>query len=408
MGYEYDLLQRFANAHDLDLEVRIMYSLDEFTKQLYRGEGDVIAANLTVTKDRTKRVNFSDPLLQTRQVLVQHRQSPNKVMEVHELIGREVHVPLESSFYHRLMNIEDELGAEINIVALADSGEFRVPNKTLQLIDRVANQKIEITVADENIAKVEKKMKPQLHISTAISFPQNIGWALRKNDTVLLSAINEWLAYEKKRNDYYTIYTKYFRARTKLKQKIISDYSSQSGGISPYDDVIKKYSSNLNWDWRLLSAQVYQESKFDPNAVAWTGATGLMQLLPTTAQAYDVDSSLIKDPESNIKAGVSYLKWLDKCWSHTVTDSLERIKFVLASFNVGLGHIIDARNLASKYGDQPDLWDDHVAKYILLKSEPKYYRDEVCKHGYCRGSEPFNYVNSVMNRYGHYLNLIPE
>ena len=131
-----------------------------------------------------------------------------------------------------------------------------------------------------------------------------------------------------------------------------------------------------------------------------------MQLLPQTAQAYKVDSNSLNDPESNIKAGTNYLKWLDGVWDHTIVDSSERKKFVLASFNVGLGHIIDARNLATKYGKDPTIWDDNVAFYILKKSEKEFYRDEVCKHGYCRGSEPFAYVQEIMERYGHYVNLI--
>jgi len=251
-------------------------------------------------------------------------------------------------------------------------------------------------------------MYPNIDISVAISFPQSIAWAMRKPDTLLLNAVNEWLGNEKKKNDYYTIYTKYFKARTVLKKKLNSEYSSLSGGISPYDDLIKKYADTLGWDWRLLASQIYQESKFDPEAESWTGASGLMQLLPQTALAYQVDSSQIKLPEPNLRAGAGYLKWLDGVWENTITDSLERTKFILASFNVGLGHIIDARNLAQKYGKDPTLWDNNVAEFILKKSKKKYYRDEVCKHGYCRGSEPFAYVQEVMERYGHYVNLIPE
>ena len=229
---------------------------------------------------------------------------------------------------------------------------------------------------------------------------------MRQGDTNLQIAVNNWLRKEKKGNDYYTIYTKYFRARTVLKKKLKSEYSSLIGGISPYDDLIKKYAKTINLDWRLLASQIYQESKFNPNAKSWTGASGLLQLLPQTAMAYNVDSTMLNNPEANLMAGTSYLKWLDGVWTQSITDSLERHKFVLASFNVGLGHVIDARNLTDKYGKDPTLWTGNVAEFIQKKSEKKFYSDEVCKHGYCRGSEPYAYVQEVMERYTHYVNLI--
>ncbi|MGB0402699.1 MAG: transporter substrate-binding domain-containing protein [Salibacteraceae bacterium] len=408
MGFEYELLKRFCESQNIQLDVRVVYSLDEVLELLKAGKGDIVAANITVTKERAKQVAFSDPILKTKQVLVQLKNRKEKIENASELGGKTVHVRKETSFYQRLKNLEEEIGDSINIVAVSDTGENQTVNKTLQFIRQVSEGEIDFTVADENIAKVEKKMYPNIDIKTPISFPQNIAWACRKSDTSLVSAINKWLSHEKKRNDFYTIYTKYFRARTKLKKKVNSEYSSMSGGISPFDPIIKELSKDIEWDWRLLASQIYQESKFDPNAESWTGASGLMQLLPKTAQAYDVDSTLIFDPKENITAGVNYLKWLDQCWQLTVKDTIERTKFVLASFNVGLGHIIDARNLASKYGKSPQLWDDNVAEFVLLKSEKKYYQDEVCKHGYCRGREPYNYVLEVMNRYDHYTNLLPE
>ena len=408
MGFEYELLKRFTETQNLELEVKVIYSMDEIIGLLNAGKGDIVAANITVTKDRANLVAFSEPILKTRQVLIQNRNNKNKIKDPSELGGRTVHVRGGSSFYERLKNLEEEIGQNIDIVILSDSNDHDVLNKTIQLINQVASNEIEFTVADENIAKVQKKLHPNIDISVAISFPQNIAWAMRKRDTMLQNAVKDWLRKEKKRNDYYTIYTKYFRARTVLKKKLKSEYSSLSGGISPYDDLIKKYAKTINWDWRLLASQVYQESKFDPNAEAWTGASGLLQLLPQTAQSYKVDSTLLKNPDANLMAGTSYLNWLNEVWSHTITDSLERQKFVLASFNVGLGHVIDARNLAQKYGNDPTLWTGHVAEYILKKSEKEFYSDEVCKHGYCRGSEPYAYVQEIMERYSHYMNLFKD
>ena len=406
MGFEYELLKRFTETQNIDLEVKVVYSMDEIINMLNEGQGDIVAANITITKDRANLVTFSEPILKTRQVLIQNRNNKNKIKNASELGGRKVHVRRGSSFYDRLKNLEEEIGQDIDIVLLSDSNDHDVLNKTIQLIDQVSKGNIEFTIADENIAKVQKKLHPNIDIHVAISFPQNIAWAMRQGDTNLKIAVNNWLRKEKKRNDYYTIYTKYFRARTVLKKKLKSEYSSLSGGISPYDDLIKKYAKTINLDWRLLASQIYQESKFNPNAKSWTGASGLLQLLPQTAMAYNVDSTMLNNPEANLMAGTSYLKWLDGVWTQSITDSLERHKFVLASFNVGLGHVIDARNLTDKYGKDPTLWTGNVAEFIQKKSEKKFYSDEVCKHGYCRGSEPYAYVQEVMERYTHYVNLI--
>ena len=279
---------------------------------------------------------------------------------------------------------------------------------TLQLIEAVSEGKIKYTVADENVAKVQKKMHGNLNIDLDISLKQNIAWAFRKSDTALLLAANKWLKVEKEETDFYTIYAKYFRARTNLKQKLQSDYSSVSGGqISPYDGILKEEASVINWDWRLLAAQVYQESKFNPKAESWLGAYGLMQLVPQTAAAYGLDSSNIESPQANIKAGVQYLKWINEFWERSIDNKVERQKFVLASYNVGLVHIIDAKNLADKYGADPTIWDENVENYVLKKSEAEFYTDKVCKHGYCRGKEPYNYVKNIMEGFEHYKNLIP-
>ena len=126
--------------------------------------------------------------------------------------------------------------------------------------------------------------------------------------------------------------------------------------------------------------------------------------MPSTATRYRVNHN--SPPEKNIEAGTKFLQWLDNVFLDKVSDDRERIKFVLASYNVGLGHILDARSLARKNGKDPEIWDDNVAFYLLNKSNPEYYHDPVVKYGYCRGEEPFNYVTEILERYDHYRNII--
>jgi membrane-bound lytic murein transglycosylase F len=408
MGFEYELLERFTKHIGVELEVKVVYNLDSMMHYLNQGIGDVLAANITSTANRKKRVAFTNSIHKTHQVLVQRNIRDSLLTELEQLSNNTVHVWSESSFLERLQNISGELDEAINIVAVHNNDTSVAMNMTLQLIEAVSKGEIDYTVADENVAKVQKKMHGNLNIDLDISLEQNIAWAFRHSDTALLSAANEWLEKEKNHTDFYTIYTKYFKARTNLKRKLQSDYSSVSGGqISPYDEIIKQEALEINWDWRLLTAQIFQESKFDPAAESWAGAYGLMQLVPHTAAAYGLDSSNIEIPHANIRAGVKYLIWINEFWAKSIDNETERQKFVLASYNVGLGHIIDAKNLADKFGADPTIWDDNVEDYILKKSESKFYTDDVCKHGYCRGKEPYNYVKNIMAGYEHYKNLIP-
>jgi len=217
--------------------------------------------------------------------------------------------------------------------------------------------------------------------------------------------INHWLDSLKKTTDFAVIYNKYFKDRYAYKRRVKSEYFSNTGGkISKYDDLIKKYSKNLGWDWRLSASLIYQESQFDPNAKSWAGAKGLMQLLPGTGKQYGAKNLL--NPQENLKSGFKYLNYLDDYWKEFISDSTERIKFVLASYNIGLGHIIDARNLAEKYGADPDVWYDNVEYYLKMKSNPKYYNDIDVQYGYARGKETIKYVKEILERYNHYKQLI--
>lgn len=172
---------------------------------------------------------------------------------------------------------------------------------------------------------------------------------------------------------------------------------AHGGVVSLYDELVKKEALHAGWDWRLISAVMYRESGFDPLAISFSGASGLMQLMPETAESFGVDD--IFDPEQNIRAGIALLSWLNDQFRPGITNDRERLKFVLASYNVGLGHVRDAQRLAEKFGKDPLKWDDHVEFFLLNKSESKYYSDEVVRWGFCQGSEPCYFVKSVLVNY---------
>ena len=165
---------------------------------------------------------------------------------------------------------------------------------------------------------------------------------------------------------------------------------------------MKKYAKDLGWDWILVKSLIYQESQFRNIKNDWSGAQGLMQLMPATAAELGVED--LNDPEQNIRAGSLYLKRMYEQWE-SIPDSVQRIKFAMASYNCGYGHIRDAQRLTQKQGRDSLRWDSGVDFYVRKLSDPKYYNDPVVEHGYARGSEPYQYVRDIFERYGHYKTI---
>lgn len=410
IGFQYDLLKELEKHLGVKLTIIVNNDIGSNFRCLNDGSCDLIALNLTITKERKQFVDFTKPHSQTRQVLVQR-----KPENWYKLTKRErdlsvirnqlrlaekdiiIYVQKKSSYVARLKNLSDEIGDTIRMI--------EVDEETEQLIAKVASGKIEYTVCDENVARVNQTYYPNIDIQTSISFPQYLAWAVRKGSAELLYEINNWLTEFKKTKKYRILYNKYFK-NPKSASIVQSDYYAlNSGKISMYDEAIKKYAAEIGWDWRLVASIIYQESRFKPTARSWAGAYGLMQIMPSTAKRFGISES--SPPEMNIKAGTQFIQWLDRRLEKEVRDDEERIKFVLASYNIGLGHILDAMALAKKYGRNPRKWEDNVEYYLEKKSERKFFTDPVVKYGYCRGSMPVLYTKEILERYDHYKNIIP-
>lgn len=410
MGYEYELLNAFAKELGVKLELVIAKDMNAIFRHLNNFEVDIIAANLTVTKDRLNLVDFSDPLMFIPQVLVQRKPEgwanmtaseldQKLIRSTVELNKKNIHVRKGSSFYSRLLSLSEEIGERINIVEVP--GEY----DTEQLIGKVANAEIEYTIADQNVALSNQTYYSNIDVQMPISFPQKIAWAIRKQSPELKKALNEWIEKRKESKSDLAVYNKYFKALKKNAGKSGIRYASYSEGvISEYDDLIKTYSEKIGWDWMLLASMIYQESNFSPTARSWAGANGFMQLIPATAKRYGLDT-IDATAEQSLEAGTSYILDLEKYWRKQISNKDERIKFILGSYNAGIGHVIDARNLAVKHGKDPDLWFDNVDYMLLQKSNPLIYNDPIVKCGYCRGQETYQYVREILKRYQHYKKM---
>ncbi|MEA3479618.1 MAG: transporter substrate-binding domain-containing protein [Bacteroidota bacterium] len=404
MGYQYEKLKLLADYLDVNLEVRVNSDLDKGFEELNSGEVDLIAMGLTITQARSQRINFTKPHSQTRQVLVQRKPVNWRKMktwdevESHlirsplDLADHTVHVQKGSIFVSHLKSLSNEIGDTIHIIQ--DNREIE------ELITAVAEGEIDYTVCDEHVGLVNEKYYSVLDVRTAVSFPQNIAWAVNKDCDSLKIEINNWLATFQESPAAAYIYNKYFQSSRHIYIAKSEYHSARGGKISKYDDIIKEISAKNGWDWRLLASLIYQESRFHPDVRSWVGAFGIMQLMPNTAQVYGVDST--SSVEDQIAAGVKFIKWLDRQLPESIDIPEERTKFILAAYNVGIAHVYDGRRLAIKYGKNPNVWTDNVDFFILHKSNPKYYRDSVVRYGYARGEETYNFVKEILYRYEHY------
>ena len=186
-----------------------------------------------------------------------------------------------------------------------------------------------------------------------------------------------------------------------VKRRVFAPMLDRSGGIiSRYDGLFRRYAQPIKWDWRLMAAQCYQESTFDPSALSWAGARGLMQIMPQTADHLGLQRAELHDPEQNIAAAARYLEELEKNFAD-VPSRHERQNFVLAAYNGGHHHIRDAMELTRLNGRNPHRWSD-VADYVLKLSQPEYYQHKAVRYGYMRGSETVGYVQSIRQRYQQY------
>ena len=409
MGFHFELLKKFADHLELELEIITSNDIDEALGYLQSGDADLVAIGLSVSADRKEMMQFTEPLMQSSQVLVQRK--PNGwermtektaaeklVRNQLDLAGKTIYVQKGSSYAQRLYNLERESGMDIGVI--------EVPYDAEELARQVSRGEIEYTICDDYMSNIIGTLFPGLDMSTPVSFPLNIAWSVRKDGTdALISELNGWITGFKTTREYARLERKYFSGMRPASIAGSEYFATNSDGkVSPFDDIIKNYADTIGWDWRLVAALIYQESRFNPSVTSPRGAYGLMQVMPSTGLhfGYDVTRSV----ENNIRAGISYIRMLDRLFSQWVTDPDERVKFILASYNAGHGHVIDAIRLAEKNGLDPGRWDDNVSLFLERKADPAFYDDPVVRNGRLRQGVQVNaYVADILKRYEHYRNL---
>ena len=407
MGFEYEILKEFANEIGVDLEILTIANLDDANEMLNNGEGDLIACNYTVTNERSKVIDFSVPFLRTNQVLVQRKPDNWEKMDREELrshlrndptelAGKKVNVWAKSTYYQRLMNLQQEIGDTIYIED--ETGDV----SSEDLIESVSEGLIDYTVAEKNVALINSQFLDNIDIHVDLSVKQKIAFGLRKTSPLLKARINEWLTKFTQKAAFKYLKHKYFDLPD-IASRTQDPLSSLKGGqLSHFDEHFKRSAKKYDMDWRILAAVSYQESKFNPNARGLGGAYGLMQFMPETGPKYRVYPS--SPPEVQIEGGMKYFHKMYQMWSE-IPNKEDRLKFTLASYNAGFSHVKDAQRLAEKHDMDDKKWDNHVEIMMKNLSKREYYRDPVVQNGATRGAHTAKYVKSVYGRFESYKSM---
>ncbi|MCM0059944.1 MAG: transporter substrate-binding domain-containing protein [Algoriphagus sp.] len=391
MGYEYELLLDLGERLGVQVEFVVAADIEDAFAQLEDGRVDLIAMNLQQNADTKSAVSYTEGIGSMSTVLV----GREKLLSWDSL-GKDTVVVRKGAVYSsQLSKLKDSLDLDFSILEVPDHEET--------LLDRLVEKEVNWTVAEKTVAQTNATYYDNLRLGLDVSKEGTVTWALRNTSTDLLQEVNAWLV-EKKKRFIPDLYTKYFLNSKNQHFRTTSTYSSLVGNrISVYDELIQENAKSLGWDWRLLAAVVYKESAFDTTAISYAGAQGLLQLMPVTLERFGVTNP--NDPVESLRGGVKYLQYLDKFWLERVPETNERIKFILASYNIGQGHVEDAWRLTLKYRRNTQSWQE-VSNFLNLKSDPKYYRDPVVKSGYAKGHIAVNYVRDVLGLFQSYKALV--
>lgn len=402
VGREYQKALDFATAHDLVLDVHIERSTDSLLILLERGEIDLCITPLPLTRTNVERYAFGGIIDTASLVLVQKREG-DMVTNISELAGKRVWTDNGSASHIRLHQLEEEIGGDIDIM-VSDTLSIEELMVMMPHIDS-----LEYLICDDHLGKLVSGYFPSLQADLRVSAPIKYGWALTMGNVSLQEELNHYfltpdrVAHYNYLSNLNSALNRYISARAVSEKGV----RLSQGVISPYDAIFKAEGSRLPWHWTLLAAIAYQESRFRSDVVGWSGARGLMGIMPITGRAYGASVPELLQPEVSVRVAVDCLLEVYTSFEY-ISDPHHRLCFSLASYNAGLGHVQDAMRLARKYNAPDSVWEGGVRDYVLLKSNPEYYNDEVVRFGYLRGKETVAYVDEIVSRGKMYHRLLEK
>ncbi len=383
MGLEYELAKGFADFLGVELEL-ITPSWQEMVPMLLKNRADIIAANLTITDNRQSEMDFSIGILPIQQFVITNNRNDSITTE-QDLAGETIHVRKNTSYHERLLELKNQ-GIDL-FPKLYDD----LPSE--EFIRRVSIDDIPLTISDSHIARLNRRYYPNIQLAFPIEEQQEIGWAVKKGNSKLLKKINQYFTQIKKNGTFDKLYNKYYGTAEIFDYVDLLKFHERIDKRLPkYESKIKTEAAKYSFDWRLIAAMIYQESHFNPHARSYTGVRGLMQLTLVTAREMGIKSRL--NPEQSIQGGVKYLNKIYQRFDDV--NTVDRMKFTMASYNIGYGHIRDAQMLAEQQKMDKNTWNTMIKVLPLLRYR-KYYKQT--RYGYARGTEPVRYVERIMSYY---------
>jgi len=382
-GFEYELTEAFADHLGVALKINDQSNLSEMLASIEAKKGHFAANNLSVTPERQKSLNFSVPYMQVKQHVI-YRRGSKRPRTIDDLLALDIVVIANSSHAEFLRSLKETFPAlhwrEIDEV------------EPLDLLENIHSGRADVTIVDSTFFTANRNIYPKARRAFDLHEEKNIAWAFPKShDSSLYKAANQFLVKYRDSGELKKLRDKYFENKRLDEGGALTFSRHIDNRLPKWESYFKISADEFNLDWLFIAAISYQESHWNASARSYTGVRGLMMLTQRTAKGLGIKNRL--DPKQSIRGGAKY-------FTQQVNRLPERIKnpdrlwMALASYNVGYGHLEDARVLTQSQGGNPDIWSD-VKKRLPLLSKKKYYKKT--KHGYARGWEPVEYVERIRN-----------
>ncbi|UTF61456.1 membrane-bound lytic murein transglycosylase MltF [Gilvimarinus sp. DA14] len=382
-GFEFLLLQGFADYLGVELQILEQESLSKMLQQVASDQAHLAAAGLSITPQRAKTVKFTQPYLEVKQQLL-YRRGSSKPESLADLSGGDLLVIAGSSHAERL----ETLKAEFPDLTWREQESLEM----IDLMEMVHRGEVDYAIVDSNAYLSNAHIFPKARIAFDLGDSEQLGWAFaHRLDSSLYDKAREYLDEIKANGSLEALVAELFHTPAPVSTGGALLFTHRVENRLPqWQELIQEVAAEVDMSWQLLAAMSYQESHWNAKAVSHTGVRGLMMLTRTTARELGIEDR--RDPEQSMRGGALYFKNLYQRLPERITDP-DRTLLALAAYNVGMGHLEDARVLTQRHGGNPDLWAD-VEKHLPLLAKRKYYR--TVKHGYARGWEPVHYVNNIL------------
>ena len=386
-GYEYNLAKAFADSLGVELKIVEEENFSNIFNAVGTQRGALAAAGLSVSEEHADTVRFTNPYMTVSQDLL-YRSGTKRPSSIDELYGKSILVISNSAHAERLRQLQ-QLHPELRWHEQSDL-------EMIDLIEMVDTGVIDYAVVDSNSFKLNRNLYPRARKAFAISDEaQSLAWAFPKSpDNTLYDLANDFLAQAEEDGLLAEMNARYYGDDHTMDTGSATTFARRLENRLPrWQEPLQSAAEEFDLDWQLLAAISYQESHWDPQARSRTGVRGLMMLTQITAKEVGVSNRL--DPQQSIYGGAKYVRKLYDRMPESIQGD-DRTWLTLAAYNIGFGHLEDARVLTQRMGGDPDKWVD-VSQHLPLLAKPQYYRST--RHGYARGWEPVEYVQNIRSFY---------